>query len=93
MKILALSKEIPPVVWDSLEEVLCDEAALLHQLYLDDHVREFYFTGQGEAVLILEADSAGEAQEILGQLPLVKGGYIRFEVTELRPYTGFSRLF
>ena len=93
MKILAISREIPPVDWDSLEEVLRDEAVLLHQLYLDDHVREHYFTDQGEAVLILESGSPEEALDILNQLPLVKGGYIRFDVTELRPYSGFARLF
>jgi hypothetical protein len=93
MKILAISKEIPPVDWDSLGEVLKKEAHVLHDLYLEDHVREFYFTDQGEAVLVLECQSSDESKEILGHLPLVQKGMIRFEVRELHPYSGFSRLF
>lgn len=92
MKILAISKEIPPVDWDSLVLTLKEEADKLHQLYLHGLVREFYFTDLGEAVLILECQSLDESREILSQLPLVRQGMIGFEVMELRPYTGFTRL-
>jgi hypothetical protein len=33
-----------------------------------------------------------EAEKILSGLPLVKGGFISFQIKELHPYTGFSRL-
>jgi hypothetical protein len=93
MKVLAISKEIPPVDWDAQEEILADEADVLHQLYLDDHVREFYYTGTGEAVLMLECRSLKESMELLQQLPLVRKGLIGFSVMELLPYSGFTRLF
>lgn len=93
MKILALSKEIPPVDWTAQEKLLAEEANVVHQMYLDEHIREFYFTPDGEAVLILECSDAHEAREILSQLPLVRQGLITFDFLELRPYTGFTRLF
>jgi hypothetical protein len=93
MKILAISQEIPPVDWDSLEEMLKNEARALHEMYMEGHVREFYFTDRGEAVLVLESASPEEAVHILKKLPLVENGKIRFDLMELHPYSGFARLF
>jgi hypothetical protein len=93
MKVLAISKEIPPVDWDAQEEILAEEAVVLHQLYLGDHVREFYYTDTGEAVLVLECRSLDESREFLQQFPLVRKGLIGFNVMELHPYSGFTRLF
>lgn len=93
MKILAISREIPPVDWDAQVTLLKEEADMLHQLYLGDQVREFYFTDLGEAVLILECQSLDDSREILNKLPLVRQGMLGFEVMELKPYTGFTRLF
>ncbi|HNW74643.1 MAG: hypothetical protein PHP04_10980 [Bacteroidales bacterium] len=92
MKILAISKEPQPVEWELYEELLRKEAQTLHQLYLAGSVREFYFTSGGDAVLILESVSEEEALKILQKLPLADRGLITFDVTELAPYTGFSRL-
>ncbi len=93
MKILAISKDLPGANWDGVEQILQEEARALHQLYLSNQVREMYFTGQDDAMLILESPSPEEALELLQLLPLVRHGMIGFEVTELSPYTGFSRLF
>lgn len=92
MKILAISKEPNPVNWELHEELLRIEALTLHQLYIDNLVREFYFTSGGDAVLILESESEAEAMKMLQRLPLVDHGLIAFEVTKLLPYAGFSRL-
>jgi hypothetical protein len=54
-------------------------------------LREIYFTQENDAVLILEVKDIPAAREILDALPLVKSGMIFFELTELRPYTGYER--
>ena len=92
MKFLAISREIAPVNWDSQGEMLKEEANILHSLYLSDQVREFYFTDEGEAVLILECQSRKDALVLLQQLPLVRNGLIGFDLLKLNPYTGFARL-
>jgi hypothetical protein len=76
-----------------LSETLVNEAQKLHELYLSGDIREFYFTEDGDAVLILECNSTQEAERLLQQLPLVKQGLIGFKFLELKPYTGFQRLF
>jgi len=93
MKFLAIEKELGHVDWDNQKEVLRDEATALYSLYRNNQVREYYFNENHEAVLILECSSANECNELLETLPLVKQKLIRFEVMELRPYTGFERIF
>lgn len=92
MKIIAISQDIEGVDWNNAKEILKDEARQVYQFYLDGLVREIYFTDDENAVLILECETKEEAIKLLSRLPLVANNYIRFEVKELRPYTGLSRI-
>ena len=92
MKILALEKEVEGVSWINRNELLLFEAEQIYNLYLSDIVREIYFTQNKNAVIVLDVKDKNEAIEILDSLPLVKSGMIKFEILELRPYTGFDRL-
>jgi hypothetical protein len=93
MKILALEREIEGIVWDNIEKMLEQEAQHVFQLYLSDCLREIYFTEDKNAVLIMEAKDRKTAKRLLNSLPLVKSGKIRFEIMELKPYSGFERIF
>jgi muconolactone delta-isomerase len=95
MKILALEKEVPGVREDQFsEEILQAEAAKAWDLYQSGVLREFYFTADTHAaVLLLECDSADSARSHLARLPLVQAGLIDFDVKALAPYPGFARLF
>ncbi len=57
-----------------------------------DSLREIYFNDKHCAVIILECKDKEEAKSLLDELPLVKNKVIKFKLTELKPYTGFSRL-
>jgi hypothetical protein len=92
MKILAIENEIEGVEWGNLEDLLKDEAQHVYDLYLSDSLREIYFTENKNAILIMETEDKKTAIKLLDTLPLVKSGKIKFEVMELRPYTGFERI-
>ena len=92
MKILALEKEIEGAIWEHIEKLLEQEAQHVFQLYLSDCLREIYFTEDKNAVLILETEDRKTAEKLLNDLPLVKSGKIRFEIWELRPYSGYERI-
>ncbi len=92
MKILAIEKEISSTTWDGLGDILREEAQHVFELYLSDTLREIYFTENRNAVLILESKNKSTAKKILDSFPLVKSGKIKFELMELRPYTGYQRL-
>lgn len=92
MKILAIENEMEGVEWDKLEDLLKDEARHAYDLYLSGSIREIYFTENKNAVLVLETEDKIAAIKLLDALPLVKSGKIRFELMELRPYTGYERI-
>lgn len=93
MKILAIETELKKINANSDKEILKEEALAVLDLQQKDILREIYFDENHCAVLILECNNKVEAEKILADLPLVKNGFIQFEIKELHPYTGFSRLF
>ncbi|MDK2980410.1 MAG: hypothetical protein PWQ55_757 [Chloroflexota bacterium] len=94
MKIIAIEKMLKEVDANKDRQLLMDEARTAWQLQQEGSIRELYFhTEERMAVLIMEADSAQAAKEILSRLPLVKGGYAEFEFLPLRAYDGYARLF
>ncbi len=92
MKILAIENEVEGVEWENLEDLLKDEAQHVYNLYLSNSLREIYFTENKNAILIMETEDKTTALKLLDTLPLVKSGKIKFEVMELRPYTGYERI-
>lgn len=93
MKILAVETELKKPDLNTGKEILKEEALAVFNMYLQDFIREIYFNDQHCAVLILECTDIQEAESKLNELPLVKNGYIEFQLTTLKPYTGFNRLF
>ena len=92
MKILAIEKEIKAVDWENENLILMEEAKSAYNLMLSGNLREIYFTEQKNAVLILECEDKMVAKQMLDKLPLVIKGLVDFDIMELQPYTGFSRL-
>jgi hypothetical protein len=92
MKILAIERQITKNDIEDKKALLKEEAISVYKLYLENSLREIYFNDHHNAVLILECTSIAEAKKVLGRLPLVKNRIIEFDLMELRPYTGFSRL-
>lgn len=92
MKIIAIETELKKLNANSDKEILKEEALAVLELQQKDILREIYFDENHCAVLILECNDKAEAKQILSELPLVKSGFIQFEIKELHPYTGFSRL-
>ena len=92
MKYLAAEKEIEGSDWFNSEVILKEEAKTALKLFEQGLIREMYFDEENCAVLILECQSKAAAEQMLAQLPLVKAEMIKFEIRELKPYTGFSRL-
>lgn len=92
MKIIAIEKELKSLSGDSAAEVYKNEARRVYSLYLDDVLREIYLTEEHCAILVLECESINAAKQLLNTLPLVQSDAIAFDVHELRPYRGYSRL-
>lgn len=93
MQFLALEKELRPIDSQVHAEVLLEEASTVWALKKQSVLRDIWFTARDRrAILMLEAANEEEAHRILAGLPLVRDGFIAFEVLELRAYDGFDRL-
>ena len=92
MKILALEKELPGLTANNFEPLLKAEAKHVYDLQQKGVIREIYFNQHHEAVLILECESLKVAKDLLNDFPLVKNNLITFELIELKPYSGLTRL-
>ena len=92
MKIMAIEREIDGAKCENMSEVLENEAQHVYKLYLSGTLREIYFTENKNAVLVLEAENKNEVIKIVNDFPLVKAGMIKFDIMELKPYTGLERL-
>ncbi|MDP3461232.1 MAG: hypothetical protein Q8S18_00415 [Bacteroidales bacterium] len=93
MKFLAIEKDNASSTGQADRDLLELEAREVYALYQQGIIREMYFNQNHEAVLLLECKDMKAAEESLSRLPLVSNGLISFEISELRPYTGFERLF
>ena len=92
MKILAIENELQHVDWENESQTLIEEAKSVYKMMLSGYLREIYFSENKNAVLVLECENKIAAKQLLDKLPLVKKGLIDFEIMELQPYTGFTRL-
>lgn len=92
MKIIAIETELKKLNANSEKEILKEEASVVLDLQQKNILHEIFFDENHCAVLILECNDKNEAEKILSEMPLVKNGFIQFEIKELHPYTGFSRL-
>lgn len=94
MKILAIEKENTKTKFKIPNSCLKTEAKHVWNFYQEGIIREIYFTKDThEAVLILECKDEKEAKKILKTFPLIKRGFINFEIKPLVAYDGFARLF
>lgn len=93
MQLLAIEQELRPIDSGQHRELLRDEAACVWALKKQESIRDIWFTRRGcRAVLMLECEGEAEAKRLLASLPLVRDGFIAFEVMALRSYDGFDRL-
>lgn len=93
MQILTIERELKSLDPRHHEELLREEAATVWASKKQSVIREIWFTeGDRHAVVMLECASAAEAARHLSTLPLVRDGFVRFEVMALRSYDGFDRL-
>jgi len=92
MKIIALEKESGIIGFITDQDLLKRESAHVYKLYLSGYIREIYFNEHKQAIIILECANLDEANNILDSLPLVENGFIRFNLYQLLPYSGFNRI-
>lgn len=94
MRLLALEKEVPGSSPDLFRPHLKKEARRVWDLQQSGILRDIWFNALDHtAVIMLECNSAAEAEAILNTFPLVQARLITFDLIPLAPYDGLARLF
>lgn len=94
MRILCLDIPQPGATFEKYQPHLQAEVRHTWEAYKKGVVRDIYFRLDRPGVAIfLECDSSAEAQKVLGELPLVKAGLIKFEAIPLGAFGNWELLF
>ncbi len=92
MPFLAIEKELQEIPLTLKDFILKEEAKTVLSLCNEGTIKEIYFNEHHCAIIFFNGDSVEIVNSAIASLPLVREGYIMFDVMELKPYTGFSRL-
>lgn len=86
MKIFAIGLTGKPLTQEQRQEIMPKEASATLKLYLDDKMDQFWFRQDTPGVIFLiNAESVDQAKATLDSLPLVSGGFLKFEYMPVGP--------
>lgn len=94
MKFLCLDIPQPGASLEAYQPYIKEEVRHTWEVYKSGSLREIYFRQDRPGVAIMvEADSAESARQILSAFPLAKVGLIDWEVIPLGPFQNWELLF
>ena len=92
MKVFAIGRFMKPLSADERARILPREVPGTLQLYLDGKIDQFWFCLDEPGVIFLMNGSVEEARAALDTLPLVKAGFMAFELTPVGPLAPLGML-
>ncbi|HEY1611105.1 MAG TPA: hypothetical protein VGG24_17710 [Paraburkholderia sp.] len=87
MKVLAVGSIIKPVSDEQRKDIMPKEAPATLKHYLDGTIEQFWYR-QGDkpgVVFLMNVESVEEAQAELDTLPLVTGGFAKYDLIPVGP--------
>ena len=86
MKVMAIGSFAKPLTPEQRQQVLPHEVPATLKLYLDGKIEQFWFRQDAPGVLFLmNVDSIEQAKTTMEALPLVTGGYLKYEFMQVGP--------
>jgi len=93
MKVFAIGSIVRPLTEEQREQVLSKEVPHTLKLYLDSRIEQFWFRHDKLGVVFLmNVESVDDAKTIIGELPLVTGGFAEYEFMQVGPLVPLGRL-
>jgi hypothetical protein len=93
MQFLVFTHDVGETDWSAQGQLLKNEARAVWALINAGSLRNIWFTESKDAVLLFEEENMEKVAAVMNGLPLVAQGLIDYRIHELKPYTGFERLF
>jgi hypothetical protein len=86
MKVMAIGSFAKPLTPEQRQQVLPSEVPATLKLYLDGKIEQFWFRQDAPGVLFLmNVESIEQAKSTMEALPLVTGGYVKYDFMQVGP--------
>ena len=86
MKVMAIGSIVKPVSAEQRKEIMPKEVPATLQHYLDGKIEQFWFRQDAPGVLFLmNVESVEQAKATMEALPLVTGGYLKYDFMQVGP--------
>src|ERR1700752_3069074 len=86
MKVIAIGSIVKPVSDEQRKEIMPNEVPATLKLYLDGKIEQFWYRQDAPGVIFLmNVESVEQARAPVGALPLVTGGYAKYDFMQVGP--------
>lgn len=93
MKVMAIASIIKPVTPEQRQQIMPNEVPATLKLYLDGKIEQFWARQDAPGVIfLLNAASVDEAKATVEALPLVTGGFAKYEYIPVGPLAPLGML-
>jgi hypothetical protein len=93
MKVIAVGSIVKLVTPEQRQEVMPKEVPATLKLYLDGKIEQFWYRQDAPGVIfLLNVESVEQAKATVEALPLVTGGYAKYELMQVGPLAPLGML-
>jgi hypothetical protein len=93
MQVFAIGSIVKPVTPELRAEIMPKEVPATLKLYLDGKIDHFWYRQDAPGpIFLINAGSTEEAQATLNTLPLVAGGYAKYDLIPVGPLAPLGSL-
>ena len=86
MKAIAIASIVQPLTPEQRAQIMPNEVPATLKLYLDGKIEQFWFRQDAPGVLFLmNVESVDQAKATIEALPLVTGGYAKYDFMQVGP--------
>jgi hypothetical protein len=86
MKVMAIGSIVKPLTPEQRQQVMPNEVPATLKHYLDGKIEQFWYRQDAPGVIFLmNAESVDQAKSTIEALPLVTGGYAKYEFMQVGP--------
>jgi hypothetical protein len=93
MKVMAVASIVKPLTPEQRQQVMPSEVPATLKLYLDGKIEQFWYRQDAPGVIFLmNVESIEQAKATVDALPLVSGGYAKYEFMQVGPLAPLGML-
>lgn len=86
MKVMAVGSIVKPLTPEQRQQVMPNEVPATLKHYLDGKIEQFWFRQDAPGVIFLmNVESVDQARTTIEALPLVTGGYAKYDFMQVGP--------